>query len=291
MPAVPRAPWARARHALLLGIALVVATGGPVAQGSSPGRHRQDQHRGSPSRSEQLALMWAMAGQESGWDYFSRNAVSGAFGKYQIMPSNWPSWAEKYLGDRHADQTPANQERVAYGKLRDLYGWLGSWRRVAYWWLTGSREPDERRWSAYARRYVRNIMALRKQAPRDGGLPAAPAAGSFLDPGDWRRAESVLRLRLSPGGRVWPEDGRLAAGQLVRIRATTRADGLRWLRVVTVDGRRGWVKAVRTVPTTRPARPGRWSDVQTDGHGRQARDGRGRGDGRPDRSRVRPRPR
>ena len=46
-----------------------------------------------PDRDEQLRFMWAMAGQESGWDYYARNSASGAFGKYQIMPFNWPVWA------------------------------------------------------------------------------------------------------------------------------------------------------------------------------------------------------
>ena len=121
-----------------------------------------------PERNEQLRFMWAMAQQESGGDYYARNVSSGAFGRYQIMPFNWPAWAQKYLGDRRAEQTPWNQEQVAYGKLRDLYRWLGSWKRVAYWWLTGSSEPNEKRWSSYAKGYVRNIMTLRKQAPRRG---------------------------------------------------------------------------------------------------------------------------
>ena len=124
-----------------------------------------------PERDDQLRFMWAMAGQESGWDYYARNGSSGAFGKYQIMPFNWPAWADKYLGDRHADQTPYNQEKVAYGKIRDLYTWLGSWKRVAYWWLTGSSEKNEKKWSSYASGYVKNIMALRKKAPASQKLP------------------------------------------------------------------------------------------------------------------------
>ena len=99
---------------------------------------------GAPDQRDQLRFMWAMAGQESGWDYYARNSASGAFGKYQIMPFNWPVWAELYVGDRRADQTPFNQEKVAYGKLRDLYRWLGSWKRVAYWWLTGRTDRDTR---------------------------------------------------------------------------------------------------------------------------------------------------
>ena len=70
--------------------------------------------------------MNAIGKVESGGDYTAQNASSGAYGKYQIMPSNWPAWARQYLGNAHAKPTPANQERVAAGKFRSLYDWLGS---------------------------------------------------------------------------------------------------------------------------------------------------------------------
>ncbi len=232
----------------------------------------------APDRDEQLRFMWAMAGQESGWDYYARNSASGAFGKYQIMPFNWPVWAEEYLGARHADQTPWNQERVAYGKLRDLYGWLGSWKRVAYWWLTGSSEKNEKRWSSYARDYVRNIMALRKEAPSDGGeMPKRTS--SRAKKGNWRRSGSEQRLRLSAGGKVWPVRGELRDGQVLKVRDDRKTgSGVRWIKVVTADGRLGWLKQSRTVPARKPSRPKRWRDVVDRG--------------RPvDRELVRPRPR
>jgi hypothetical protein len=219
----------------------------------------------APSRDEQLRFMWAMAGQESGWDYYARNGSSGAFGKYQIMPFNWPAWAEKYLGDRRADQTPWNQEQVAYGKLRDLHRWLGSWKRVAYWWLTGSSEKNEKRWSAYAKGYVKNIMALRRQAPARGGqMP--PRTSSKAKAGDWRRSDSEQRLRRSPGGPVWPRGGELRDGQVLKVRAGRKTDaGVRWIEVVTADGRLGWLKQQQTVPTHKPHKPKRWADVSNRG--------------------------
>jgi hypothetical protein len=298
LPAVPdivRSSAAARRLGLTLLAAIVVATllvgpaGGPEALA------------GTPSRASQRAFMWALAGQESGWDYFLRNPSSGAYGKYQIMPFNWPNWAAIHLGDRGADQAPANQERVAWGKLRALYGWLGSWRRVAYWWLTGKTERDERRWTSYALRYVENIMALRKRAPRDGGIPRVfPSGASLLARGAWRRTAFELQLRHSPAGPGWARGGRVREGLVVRIRASRRArTGRLWLRIVTEDGRRGWVQALRTVPAHRPPRPGRWSDVRTDGpdrrgrhrDGRDTRPGR-KGEGKAkDRREVRPRPR
>jgi hypothetical protein len=235
----------------------------------------------APDRSTQARFMWAMAGQESGWDYYARNAWSGAFGKYQIMPFNWPAWAKTYLGDARADQTPYNQERVAFGKIRDLYRWLGSWKRVAYWWLTGSSESNARRWSAYARGYVRNIMQLRRRAPRDGGrMPVWTS--SKADRGDWRRSATRQRLRVAPGARAWSRRGSITDGEVVRVRrSATIGKGSRWLRVVTADGRLGWLPQVATLPMDRPARAKHWRDVDDRGPGRE----------RQDRRDARPRPR
>jgi hypothetical protein len=108
------------------------------------------------------AFMWAVGKVESGGRYDARNSSSGAYGKYQIMPSNWPSWARQYLGSSSAKQTPTNQEKVAAGKFTSLYKSLGSWKRVAYWWLTGSKKKSN--WSAYATNYVNKVMRLYKQA-------------------------------------------------------------------------------------------------------------------------------
>ena len=218
-----------------------------------------------PDRDEQLRFMWAVAGQESGWDYYARNPASGAFGKYQIMPSNWPVWARQFVGDAQADQTPFNQEAVAFGKLRGLYAWLGSWKRVAYWWLTGSSEKNEQKWSSYAKGYVYNIMRLRKKAPPNGS-PMPPKSSSRPDSGDWRRSGSDQKLRLSVGGKVWPARGRVRDGQVLKVRSVrTVGSGVRWIRVVTVDGRLGWLRQLSTVPAHRPASPRLWNDIKDEG--------------------------
>jgi hypothetical protein len=236
---------------------------------------------GEASRRDQVRFMWAMAGQESGWDYFARNASSGAFGKYQIMPFNWPVWAAQYLGDARADQTPWNQEMVAHGKLRDLYGWLGSWKRVAYWWLTGRTDRNERRWSAYARGYVENIMRLRAQAPADAGdLPVRTS--SRADRGDWRRAAQDVRLRSRPAGSPWRRGGRVREGAVVWVhRAAVRGGRVRWIGVTTHDGRFGWLPQARSLPSARPPGGRAWHDIRD----------RGGPEAAVDRRQVRPRPR
>ena len=263
---------ARRWLSLVLGLTVL---GGLVTFDASPAA------AGPPDHREQLRFMWAMAGQESGWDYYARNRSSGAFGKYQIMPFNWPAWAAKYIGDKQADQTPWNQEKVAYGKIHDLYRWLGSWKRVAYWWLTGRTDRNEKRWSSYAKGYVDNIMRLRRRAPAKGSAMPAKTSSKAAR-GDWRRSGSEQQLRLSVGGRTWPRGGGVRDGVVLKVRAAkTTPKGVRWLAVVTVDGRLGWLRQSQTVPARQPSRPGRWADVRTQGP-RHARK---------DRVMVRPRPR
>jgi muramidase (phage lysozyme) len=152
-------------------------------------------------------FMAAVGSVESGGNYKARNTVSGAYGKYQIMPANWPAWARRYLGNANAKQTPRNQDRVAAGKMTSLHGWLGNWRRVAYWWLTGSSKTSG--WSKYAKRYVAKVMARY----RSGSKPTAAArirvlnerSSAIVYRGKWRIARhggyggDVVRYARSKG--------------------------------------------------------------------------------------------
>ncbi len=118
-------------------------------------------------------FLYALGQVESGGNYTALNPTSGAYGKYQIMPANWPGWALKYIGSSSAPQTPTNQEKVARGKVTDLWIWLDTWPNVAHWWLTGSGERNQALWSAYSRTYVAKIMAI-YNATSDAQAGAAP---------------------------------------------------------------------------------------------------------------------
>jgi hypothetical protein len=229
-------------------------------------------------------FLWGLAAQESGWDYYARNRSSGAFGKYQIMPFNWPAWSEMFLGRRWADQTPYNQERVARAKITNLYRWLGSWRRVAYWWLTGDTERNSARWSSSARRYVRNVLSLMKRAPRGGTRMPRASAPAPIERGDWRLVATDIRLRTRVGSHR--SAGRVREATVVRVLGTAWGPGrgVLWMRVETASGRTGWTNIKVTVPTRRPQNARRWNDNnRRDGNRDERRTG--------DRRKARPRPR
>jgi len=204
-------------------------------------------------------FLWGLAGQESGWDYTARNASSGAYGKYQVMPDNWPAWADLYLGDRWADQSPYNQELVVRGKIGGLRDWLGGWRRVAYWWLTGDTETDEKKWSDLAAGYVDNVTALMKRAPK-GGDPIPPAPSGDAPPaerGDWRYV--VDGAVLFDSARHGRPIGDLHDGQIVFVQGARWADrGVLWMRVSTASDAIGWVSIRRTTPARRPPHADHW---------------------------------
>lgn len=82
------------------------------------------------------AFINAIAGQESGGNYNAENGDTGAYGKYQILPSNWPEWAEEAGIGADAPRTPENQEIVARFKLGQYYDKYGA-RGAAIAWYGG----------------------------------------------------------------------------------------------------------------------------------------------------------
>jgi hypothetical protein len=138
-------------------------------------------------------FMQAVAQVESGGRYNARNRSSGAYGKYQIMPSSWRGWAKLYLGNANAPRTPRNQEIVARAKMLALHRWLGDWRRVAHWWLTGSSR-SEALWSTTGRRYVAKVMKAYRAEPAEPAVAAVDrrsyqeASSAVVYTGAWREA-------------------------------------------------------------------------------------------------------
>jgi hypothetical protein len=218
---------------LLLLLTVIGPTGGVAARSTAP----QVLDR----------FLWALAQQESGGDYRARNPYSGAYGKYQIMPFNWPAWSRRYIGSSRAKQTPVNQETVARGKVVSLHRWLGSYELVAHWWFTGSADPDKRNWSSVARRYTANVMSLMGRAP---GRPARPPRDpDGVSPGHAPSPATAVRwttgwlnFRGGPGigsPKIGPA---LRPGTRLVVLATRHVAGSRdWLRVRLPNDRVGWV--------------------------------------------------
>jgi hypothetical protein len=223
MPFVNRSGEARCRDSRPLGlllVALLVTLGWAVpARAAGP--------KPVPTPVGLTEFMGGLAQVESGGQYDVRNRVSGAYGKYQIMPVNWPAWARRYVGMTKAPTSPRNQERVAAGRLTDLYLAYGAWDRTAYWWLTGKHGPRST-WSRFATHYVDNVMAgyrMRRATPPRGGVRLLDDAGGTVRyAGAWRTARHVGYI----GGGVHYTK---APGAAVGVRFSGRS--------ITIEGPRG----------------------------------------------------
>jgi len=168
-------------------------------------------------------FMEALGAIESNGRYDAVNSTSGAIGKYQILPSNWTAWANKYLGDANAAPTPANQDAVARLKLTALYNWLGAWGSVAHWWLTGNGDTNPNHWSDFSYRYVNKILGLMGE-PLLAARPAAPP--SLVQPATQSQIfdESNLAIDFS-GGWGQAEFARYNGG---RVRYAIAAGATAW---------------------------------------------------------------
>jgi hypothetical protein len=116
-------------------------------------------------------FMRALGEVESGGRYTARNPRTGAYGKYQILPSTWRAWSRHYLHARTARATPHNQEVVARARVTDLYRSFHRWSDVAYWWLTGRSPSDPQSRTGNGSWYVRHVMAA--YARYEGSGPSA----------------------------------------------------------------------------------------------------------------------
>lgn len=201
-------------------------------------------------------FLTGLACVESGGRYGAVNRQSGAYGKYQIMPRNWPRWAKRYLGYRDAEPTAYHQEIVAKARVQRLHRQHRGWRLVAYWWLTGDTERDETRWSGKARGYVNAVMAYARRAATPDGARRVPGRC-------WPRAfEAPVRL---PDDRVRVRGGavnvRRKPGYENRLVGVVRKGdvlavldrkkdrrGKPWIEVVLPNGRTGWVARWYTRP-------------------------------------------
>jgi hypothetical protein len=126
----------------------------------------------------------AISGQESGDNYDAENGRTGAAGKYQIMPENWPSWSEEAGLEPGAPMTPENQETVARYKLRQLYdkygakgaaeAWYGGEGAVDYSEEAKSR-PQGNGDEPSINEYSSSVLSRMKA---QGGDPAAKSSGN-----------------------------------------------------------------------------------------------------------------
>ena len=93
-----------------------------------------------------LNLMRAIRTKESGGNYNAVGDVGTSTGAFQFQEPTWKSYAKQVLGDENAQQTKANQNQVAYTKVKEWKdkGW--SPEQVAAAWNSGEKRAQDGSW-------------------------------------------------------------------------------------------------------------------------------------------------
>tara|TARA_Y100000310_G_C20662190_1_gene805388 strand:- start:128 stop:2353 length:2226 start_codon:yes stop_codon:yes gene_type:complete len=124
------------------------------------------------------AFAKAIARRESGGNYKAENNESKAYGKYQIMPKNWPRWARQAGLSSSTSQTPENQEIVAKHKFRKYFDELGEWWLVAVKWYSGGGGVNKMK---RLRETDPSLASARKNISYKGGKRRYSGIASYAD--------------------------------------------------------------------------------------------------------------
>lgn len=105
---------------------------------------------------------------ESGGSYTAVGpSVHGdrAYGRYQVMGANIPSWTKRYYGTALTPQqflaNHAAQEAVVGGVINSYYKRYGSWEAAASMWFSGQPNPNSHASDGYltVQQYVQRVMS------------------------------------------------------------------------------------------------------------------------------------
>lgn len=123
------------------------------------------------------SFLWSLTQQESGGNYSAVGVlVKGdrAYGRYQVMGANIPSWTAKYYGKRLTPQQfLANheaQDAVVRGVLKGYYDKYGP-EGAAAMWYSGQSNPNKTYGNPPVYKYVQQVMS------RASGNPSATLSG------------------------------------------------------------------------------------------------------------------
>lgn len=138
------------------------------------------------------AFLASITQQESGGDYGAVGPwIKGdrAYGRYQVMGANIPSWTAKYYGKRLTAQQflndPAAQDAVVRGELKGYYDTYGP-EGAAAMWYSGQSNPNKTYGNPPVYKYVQEVMSRASANPNaslsgGGGSTAKNSGGTAID--------------------------------------------------------------------------------------------------------------
>ena len=138
------------------------------------------------------SFLWSLTQQESGGNYGAVGVwVKGdrAYGRYQVMGANIPSWTKKYYGRQLTPQqylaSKEAQDAVVRGKLKEYYDKYGP-EGAAAMWYSGQSNPNKTYGNPPVYKYVQSVISRAGSNPGQtlGGGSSSGGGGSTpsIDP-------------------------------------------------------------------------------------------------------------
>lgn len=145
---------------------------------------------------------------------YGMRGKSGEIGRYQFMPSTWKQWAKESLGDENAEMSIANQNKVAYDKVKQWKDQGLTPAQIASKWNSGGENKYKENHKginkygvaydtpAYALKVSQYYNELKGQAPQTNIAQAQettpqapkPVEKSFADKDLLEKAGSVANV-------------------------------------------------------------------------------------------------
>lgn len=161
---------------------------------------------GGENGDEFSKLMESFGIQESGGNYNAKNGRTGASGKYQILPENWPKWSKEAGLAEGAEMTPKNQEKVARFKLRQYYDKYGAEGAAVAWY---SGETNAERW---VNGQATDVWGQPWDAPQHGNEPSIKEYAKIVA-GRAGGAQTARPMSVDEQDRIMTQYKRLVAEQ------------------------------------------------------------------------------
>lgn len=163
------------------------------------------------------AFFKALAKQESGGNYRAVNSLTGALGKYQVLPSNVAPWARQYLGKSMTSSqflnSPDLQEQLVKAVLGSYYDKWGPRGAAAAWYAGPANHNLHMSTRAQPggpsiKGYVDSIIGMMNQMLASS-MPGGAGGGAYAGMG-YQRMWQIVHKRFP--SRQYPTPGQLNQG-------------------------------------------------------------------------------
>lgn len=213
------------------------------------------------------AFLWSLTQQESGGNYGAMGSlVNGdrAYGRYQVMGANIPSWTAKYYGKRLTPQqflkSHAAQDAVVRGVLGGYFKKYGAAGAAAMWY-SGQPNPKKTYGNPPVYKYVNSVLARAgtwngQKLGSGGGTSGGGGVVPKLDRDELAAQYGLTAALINSSGELKKLFGKAVSGQWSAARFQASLKNTKWWKNQS--------NTLRQYITLRYTDPATWKQQRTE---------------------------